>query len=126
MQPLLKENVVAHEQPSVSAQVNVSPSSQEAELSIKVLPASFIVILCALCQEFWHRIAAFQLVIQVMLEPLEVTCDPDIFLNFMEFYNMFKSFDFHHKRVKISMHCLTNIPVPLHYILVCLLFSWYV
>ncbi|RVW77224.1 Transposon TX1 uncharacterized 149 kDa protein [Vitis vinifera] len=67
--PLLKENVVAHEQPSVSAQVNVSPSSQEAELSIKV-----------------------------MLEPLEVTCDPDIFLNFMEFYNMFKSFDFHHKR----------------------------
>lgn len=78
--PLLKENVVAHEQPSVSAQVNVSPSSQEAELSIKV-----------------------------MLEPLEVTCDPDIFLNFMEFYNMFKSFDFHHKRVLLSLNGIENV-----------------
>ncbi|KAJ9680062.1 hypothetical protein PVL29_019367 [Vitis rotundifolia] len=78
--PLLKENVVGHEQPSVSAEVNVSPSSQEAELSIKV-----------------------------MLEPLEVTCDPDIFLNFMEFYNMFKSFDFHHKRVLLSLNGIENV-----------------
>ena len=52
MQPLSKENVVSNEQPSVSAQVNVSRSSQEAELSVKVLLSSFVVVISAPCQVF--------------------------------------------------------------------------
>ncbi|KAI3688356.1 hypothetical protein L1987_82068 [Smallanthus sonchifolius] len=50
-----------------------------------------------------------ELTLKVMLEPIEVTCDPTFFLNVMELYTVLNSYNSHEERVLKSLNGLNDV-----------------
>ncbi|KAK9079002.1 hypothetical protein SSX86_000671 [Deinandra increscens subsp. villosa] len=50
-----------------------------------------------------------QLTLKVMLEPIEVTCDPTFFLNVMELYTVLNSYNSHEERVLKSLNRIDDV-----------------
>ncbi|XP_059667459.1 uncharacterized protein LOC132312914 [Cornus florida] len=78
------EDVVEIEQAALSIQVHLSQVNRKVELSVKV-----------------------------MLQPLEVTCNSELLLNIMEFYNVLRSFKFQHERVLWSLNGIEDVKTRL-------------
>ncbi|GMG99180.1 hypothetical protein Nepgr_001020 [Nepenthes gracilis] len=71
----VENHILESEQSSVDVQVDVSLKHQEADLLVKM-----------------------------MLQPLEINCNLDFILNLMEFYHVVKSFKLHQDRVLTSLN----------------------
>ncbi|GJZ39365.1 putative vacuolar protein sorting-associated protein 13A isoform X2 [Tanacetum coccineum] len=50
-----------------------------------------------------------ELQVKVLLEPIEVTCDPTFFLNLMELHTVLSSFESHEERVLKSLNGITDV-----------------
>ncbi|KAL5574177.1 hypothetical protein UlMin_023774 [Ulmus minor] len=72
-------NLIESEHPSFSVQVDASPS-HDVEFLVKGL-----------------------------LQPVEVTYDGEFFLNFVEFFDVFNSFEFQHQRVLSSLNGINDV-----------------
>ncbi|MFS8005994.1 putative vacuolar protein sorting-associated protein [Helianthus anomalus] len=50
-----------------------------------------------------------EMTLKVMLEPIEVTCDPTFFLNVMELYSVLSSYNSHEERVLKSLNRINDV-----------------
>ncbi|XP_048318354.2 uncharacterized protein LOC107405745 isoform X2 [Ziziphus jujuba] len=81
--PTIDKRLPDSEHPSCSVQVDISPN-HVVELAVKA-----------------------------MLQPLEVTCDADFFVNCMEFFGVLNSSESQHERVLASLNRIENVDVRL-------------
>lgn len=77
---LLVKSVISEEKPSLNIQAYIPQANSEGDLTLKVL-----------------------------LEPIEVTCDPTYFYNFMELYTVLGSFQSHELRVLNSLNGINDV-----------------